>query len=362
MIPIFPLLLATLSPDDTGGPVPGGRRDVIVTVGGTRLGVEEVLLDTLAGVRYRVGGSERDLPASQVLRIEYRDEPPALRRAREKRAGGEFAAASRALAAAMEARGVRPWLREEVAYESAEVLEAWGATEEGKTEEAAEAYRAFTESHVSSRRRPAALLGRSRCLRALQRHEEALALLEEAEPASSLLGEGAQLEVLFEKAQTLLAAGRAGEARMSLGTLEGRIPVRPPGSLSSLLARVRASQGDCLLAEGRPAEALAHFRRLLAEAGTAFALRATARAGEGEALLAAGRVREATFALAEARATGPAGLPSVPRATYLLAECHRRLAGEEPDAERRARSYLAEVANRHPSTPWAGKARRALGE
>ncbi|MCI0588439.1 MAG: tetratricopeptide repeat protein [Planctomycetes bacterium] len=354
MIPLVPLLLATCSPDGSG---PGGRRDVIVTVTGSRLGVEEVLADALAGVRYRAGGSERVLPASQVLRIEWRDEPPALRRARERRAAGEFAAASRALAAALEARGVRPWLREEVAFESAGLLEAWGATVEGKTAEAAEAYRAFAEAHASSRRFPAALLGRSRCLRSLQRHDEALALLGEAGGGVSLLGEEAQLEADFEKAQTLLAAGRAGEARRTLGSLEARIPAPSP-----LLARVRAAQGDCLLAEGRAAEALSHFRGLLAEAGSAFAPRATARAGEGEALLAAGRVREAIYALAEARATGPAGLPSVPRATYLLAECHRRLSGEEPDAERLARAYLAEVANRHPSSPWAGKARRALGE
>src|SRR5262245_5467813 len=125
MIPFLALLLATSS---TGDPVPGSRRDVIVTAGGTRLGVEEVLLDSLPGVRYRAGGSERDLPASQVLRIEYRDEPPALRRAREKSAAGEFAAASRALAAAREARGVRPWLQEEVAFLYAEILESWGAT------------------------------------------------------------------------------------------------------------------------------------------------------------------------------------------------------------------------------------------
>src|SRR5262245_50573965 len=114
MIPFLALLLATSS---TGDPVPGSRRDVIVTAGGTRLGVvEEVLVDSLRGVLCRAGGSERGRPASQVLRIEYRDEPPALRRAREKSAAGEFAAASRALAAAREARGVRPWLQEEVAF------------------------------------------------------------------------------------------------------------------------------------------------------------------------------------------------------------------------------------------------------
>src|SRR5262249_11465387 len=61
---------------------------------------------------------------------------------------------------------------------------------------------------------------------------------------------------------------------------------------------------------------------------------------------------EALLSLAEARAVGPADLPATARATYLLAECHRRLAGGEPDAEWRAMSYFREVVDRYPLSPW----------
>ncbi|HET6202809.1 MAG TPA: tetratricopeptide repeat protein [Planctomycetota bacterium] len=360
MIPVLPLSLAAALAASLGSASGSSldRRDVIVTSDGRRLAVDEVLADALPEVRYRLQGSERTIPASAVLRIEYRDEPPALRQAREKR---DPQASHRALAIAREAKGVRPWLAEAVDFESAGVLEAWGAAEPGRTEEAAAAYRAFAETYPSSRRFPAALLGRARCLETLLRFDDALALFDELGPRLETLGEEAGLELSFERAQVLLAAGRAPEAREALRALEGRIARLPLGSPPSLLARVRVAEGDGLLAEGSSAEALAHYRRLLAEADGDFELRAAARAGEGEALLGVGKVREAMFALAEARAIDPAGGPATARATYLLAECHRRLVGREPDAERRARSYFLEVVNRHSSTPWAGRARAALG-
>ena len=339
------------------------KRDFIVTVEGKRVAVDEVLADSFPEVRYKLGGAEKAIPASQVVRIEYRDEPPALRQARGKREAGDPDAALRAYALAKETAGARPWLAETVAFETADALEQWGALDVRRTTEAAEAYAKFAEAYPSSRRLPDALLGRARCLRTLKQFDPAAALFDEVAKRGTSLGEAVELEAVYERAVTMLAAGRAGEARGGLKALEGRIVGMNAGGAAHapLLARARLAQGDCILAAGDPEEARAHFRRLSAEAGADARLRYGARAGEGEALLAQGKVREALLAFAEVIALEPAGLPGTPRATYLAGECYRRLVGLEPDAERTAAQYFKEVADLFPASPWAARAKAALG-
>src|SRR5262249_6501432 len=255
------LFLAAAVPAALGSP-PGGRRDALLTTDGRRIRVEEVLLDAAPEVRYRVGGGERSIRASSVLRVEYGDEPPALRRAREELAAGRPDVALRALAAARGARGVRPWLSEALAFESAEASEAWGAVDPRGTKEAEEGYGTFAEAYPSSRRVPASLLGRARCLRALRRFGEALAVLDAAGRDLAPFGEEAGLDLRCACAETLLAAGRPGEAREALRSLEEKLVGSPVGSRKLLLARARGAEGDCLLAEGKTEEAITHFRRL----------------------------------------------------------------------------------------------------
>jgi len=337
-------------------------RDTIVARDGRRIGVDEVLADTFREVRYRLASREAAIPAAEVERIEYRDEPLPLRQAREKLSAGDPDAALRLLE--IETSGARPWVAEAVAFERANALEQWGTIDPRRYEEAASAYDAFGKQFAESRRLPEALLGRARSLASSTRRDEALAAFEGVASRSEDFGFEVQIRALLGRAETLLAMGRTAEARGETRGLETRIQAmnHQGEAFAPYLSRARLLQGDAMLAEGNADEARRFFSSLAQEGPAKNPwLYYGARTGEGEALLRLSKPREAILSLSEVVALEPYGFPFSARATYDLGECWKALIGIESEAERRAQSYWSDVLKLYPGTPWSAKARVALG-
>ncbi len=357
-MPVLTALLLSLAP-------PALPQDLVRLVDGGTVGgrVQEA---TLEEVRITLAGSERTIPAREVLSLRLGGGSHTLDRAEEFLKSLDYQNAANLFRTAAGEEGP-PWQESWALLRRAETLLAWSTLDPARAAEAEEAFRDWLARWPQHYYVPRARIGHARAQAALGQVDQAAA---ELEALASLifeknLGKHLELEVQLQRCQVFLDGGQAQVAEARLQDLVPELqraaadPDQPAGlrpRLAALYTRARIALGEAIQARGGEEAARTYWEGILQEPRLAPDVAAAARISLAEAARAAGQPREAQILLARVIATSPARGEVMARALFLMGEVSRELGGDIASPT----TYYQEVVDRYPGTRWALKARRRL--
>lgn len=356
-------------------------KDALIKKSGERIRGVEVLDVGLDVVKFRRGGSDSEMPAMQLLQIEWTEPPEAMELGRGAMERGDTSAAANFYqeAATRAAEAGRKALEQECRFLAARALAAGVGSDASKAGAARDALKVFVDGAGKAFRSPEARLLLARTTRLAGDAAASETLLKGIEEAALVEGWGLiwDARAKFEKAIALVEQGKGTEARIayqavasvvdaSLGSASGPDAVE----LQSLKMLALVGQGETYLKEDKIAEAKAFFAKL-ATAGGGAGSRAAALAGEAHALLlqTAGKpdtksLRDAQLKAAEAILLDHTSGDTTAKALYVQGRLLLALgsANESDNYKQRARSYFDSVVRYYGTSPWANEARLELAK
>ncbi len=366
---LFPILFATalLTPFATSQKV----NDVLVKKDGARVRGLEITEFLLSGVRARRGGDDVEIPAHQVLAVEWSNLPDAYLVARAAMERGNFAQAVQMFGEA-QSQTDRPLVKVDAEFHLIKAAVLSIGVDKNAAATAAARAKAWLEANPNHWRTPEALLLAGTAERLAGTGGAAAATLRDLDERSTREGWGGiwSARAKAELALTLLADGKAGEARTAFQAAGSAVdnalgtPSPDDAELRSLKTRTRVGEGETYLGERDFDRAESFFHSLTT--GNQPELVAAGYAGEGEAIFQAALAsnspdafRRAQVSLAKACVLDVASDDASAKANYYLGRCLMALGPEREgdNFKTRANAYFATVVTGYPSSPWAAAAK-----
>lgn len=364
---LFPILFATalLTPFATSQKV----NDIVVKKDGARVRGLEVTEFLLTSVRAKRGSDDVEIPAHQVLAVEWSNLPDAYLVARAAMERGNFAHAVQMFGEAQNQTD-RALVKVDAEFFLIQSAVAAIGADKNAAATAATRAKAWLTANQNHWRTPAALLLAGRAERLAGTGGGAATTLRELDDRATREGFGAiwSARAKAELALTLLADGKAGEARSAFQAAGSAVdaalgtPGPDDAELRMLKTQARVGEGETYLGDKDFARAEQFFHTLAV--GNEPQLIAAGHAGEGQAIfLAAGdnlaEVRRAQVALAKACVFDVTSGDASAKANYFLGRCLLALG---PDREgdnfkTRANAYFETVVTGYPTSPWAAQAK-----
>jgi tetratricopeptide (TPR) repeat protein len=360
-------LLASLSPGQK-------LNDVVRKKDGTAIKGVEVTEFLLTGVRFKKGADNGEVPAHQIVSIEWSDLPEPFLIGRAAMERGDFRTATQMFG---DVQSDRPLLKADAEF--FKVKAAVGAIGNDKSAAATAGQHAKTwlSNNQNHWRTPEALLLAGRAERLAGTGGAAAATLRELDERATREAFGAVwvARAKSELALTLLADGKAQEARTtfqaSVAAADSALatPSADDAELKALKTLARVGEGETFLAEKEYEKAETFFRALVSSNQPDVV--AAGHAGEGEAIflnaVANNRpadIRRAQVALATASVTDVQSGEASAKANYYLGRCLLALGPDkEGDAfKARANAYFQIVVSSYSASRWAGPAKVEQGK
>lgn len=361
----------------------GGSDKIIKKNGEARPGVEVIELTT-TGVKFRKENPkdkskpiEEELPAHQLLAIEWGDLPDAYISARSAFDRGDAAAAAQLFGEA-ERQATRPLLKVDAAFFQIKAAVGAAGTDQNAAATAADKAVAWLTANANHWRTPEALLLAGRAQRLAGKFADAATTLKDLDSraSSEQFGPVWSARAKFESAQALLDSGKPAEARIAFQAASSAADTalaaagsKSPDAteLNGLKIQAKVGEGETYLGEKQWSKAETFFNGLAR--GDQAELVAAGRAGEGEAIFLAAAeqknldgIRRAQVVLATASVFDSLGGEAAAKANFYLGKCVQMLgADREGDGwKARATNYFQIVVSSYPTSRWAGNARTEL--
>lgn len=348
--------------------------DVILKKDGARLRGVEITEFLRSGVRAKRGADALEIPAHQVLEVEWSNESEAFLAGRAAMAHGNFRNATQMFGDA-KTQAERPLVKADAEFFQIKAAVAAIGTDKNAAATAAEHAKGWLAANANHWRTPEALLLAGRAERLAGTGATAAATLRDLDDRALREGWGPiwSARAKAELALTLLADGKAGEARTAFQSASAaadsalQTPSADDAELRSIKVQARVGEGETFLGDKDYARAESFFKTMAASNQPE--LVAAGHAGEGEAIflaaIAANKlddVRRAQVALAEASVLDAQGGDASAKANFYLGRCLLALGPErEGDTfKARANAYFDIVANNYPDSQWAAKARAEI--
>lgn len=343
--------------------------DVILKKDGSRVRGVEITGFLLTGVRGKRGNDPFEIPAHQVVSVEWSNAPEQFLTGRSAMDRGDFRTAAQMFG---DVTSDRPLVK--VDAEFFKIKAAIGAI--GNDKAAAATAAGFAKKWLADNqnhwRTPEALLLCGRAERLAGTGGAAATTLRELDDRSSREAFGAvwSARAKSELALTLLGDGKAGEARTTFQSAAAAAdsalatPSPDEAELKALKTMARVGEGETYLADKDYPKAESFFRSLISSNQPD--LVAAGHAGAGEAVLlpalANNRVediRRAQISFATASVLDVQSGEASAKANYYLGRCLLALGPErEGDSfKQRANAYFQIVISSYPTSRWAGPAK-----
>jgi tetratricopeptide (TPR) repeat protein len=343
--------------------------DIILKKDGSRVRGIEITDFLLSGIRGTRGSDPFELPAHQVAEIEWSDMPEEFLSGRGAMARGDFQAAAQLFGAVS---SNRPLIKVDAEFFKIKAAVAAIGNDKDAAQTAAEHATSWLEANVNHWRTPEAMLLKGQSQRLAGTAGTAAATLTELYDRSIREGLSAiwSARAKYELAQTLVADGKASEARTQFKQASSAADTamasdtRDKPELQRLKTLSRVGQGETYLVEKDYSRAESFFAELSRSSDPA--LKAAGFAGMGQAIFASAEtskdaqtLRRAQVALAQASVSDAASGEASAKANYFLGRCLLALGPEkEGDSfKQRAQSYFQIVFTEYPSTSWASVAK-----
>ncbi|MBL9078902.1 MAG: hypothetical protein JNL08_15455 [Planctomycetes bacterium] len=345
--------------------------DTIVKKDGARVRGLEITEFLLSGVRAKRGNDSVEVPAHQVLAIEWSNLPDAYLVGRAAMEKGDFRHAAQMFGEAQNQTD-RALVKVDAEFFLVKCAVAAIGADKGAAATAGERAKAWLTANANHWRTPEALLLAGRAERLAGVGGQAATTLRELDDRATREGFGAiwSARAKSELALTLLADGKAPEARSAFQAAASAIdaalgtPSPDDAELRALKIQARVGEGETYLGERDFDRAEQFFRALTSSDQQE--LVAAGHAGEGEAILLAAVAnnrpddfRRAQLALAKACAFDVTSGEASAKANYYLGRCLLALGPErEGDSfKARANGYFQNVIDGYPASPWAAAAK-----
>lgn len=329
-----------------------------------------LLAETLSGVTYQQGNTQRTVDLDDLIDVVYGRGPAAFEAGRDALEDGDAVNAVTQFGLAAELDDPS-WVAPLALLRQAEASLLRGKAGRDVAQSALADFRSRFPEH---RLTPEALMLQARVdlvgddVAAATAHLDEIITLVDAGKASV----DWQPRALIEKGDALLtaddirgareaydAAGRAADSAAQ------RVADERPHlteTVRSLGLRARAGSGSCLLAQGDLAGARRFYQDLLRDGEDDPAVRAAALNGLAECdFRDEGKLKEAQLGFAEVALTAVGTPEEHARSLYFLGRTLQALgeSGQEPGWRPRATAYYGEVQERYPNSRWARMARDA---
>lgn len=350
--------------------------DVLVKKDGARVRGLEITEFLLSGVRAKRGTDDVEVPAHQVLAIEWSNLPDAYLVGRAAMEKGDFRHAAQMFGEAQN-QADRPLVKTDAEFFLIKSAVAAIGNDKNAAATAAERAKGWLSANPNHWRTPEALLLAGRAERLAGMGGAAATTLRELDERATREGFGAvwSARAKSELALTLVADGKAAEARSAFQAAASAIdtalgtPSPDDAELKRLKIQARVGEGETYLGERDFDRAEQFFRSL--STGSQPELVAAGHAGMGEAIFLAAVAnpnpddfRRAQLAFAKACAFDVTSGEASAKANYYLGRCVLALG---PDREgdnfkARANAYFDNVVSAYPSSPWAAAAKIEQGK
>lgn len=327
-----------------------------------------LLSETMSGVTFQQGNTQRTIEPDDLIGITYGRGPAAFEAGMSALADGDATNAVTQFGLAAELDDPA-WVAPLSLLRQAEASLLRGSAGRSVAEGALSDFRSRFPDH---RLTPDALLLQSRAAFA---GDDVSAALPHLDAIIALVDEGKatadwQARALIEKGDSLLASDvRAAREAYDAATraVDGaqRVATDRPHlapAIASLGLRARAGSGSCLLAQGDLNGARSFYRDLLRDGEDDSAVQAAALNGLAECdFRDEGKLKDAQLGFAKVALTAVATPEEHARSLYYLGRTLQALgeAGDEPGWRQRATAYYDEVQERYPNSRWARMARDA---
>ena len=343
--------------------------DVVQKKDGSRIRGVEITEFLLTGVRGKRGAEAFEVPAHQVVGIEWSNAPEQFVAGRAAMDRGDFKAAAQLFG---DAQSDRALVKADAEFFKIKSAVAGIGVDKAAAETAAAHAKKWLADNQSHWRTPEALLLCGRAERLAGTGGAAATTLRELDDRATRDGFGAvwSARAKYELAMTLLADGKAGEARTTFQSASASAdtalgtPSGDEAELKALKTLARVGEGESHLADKDFAKAESFFRGLINSNQPE--LVAAGHAGEGEAVFLtavannrAEDIRRAQMSFAKASVADALGGEASAKANYYLGRCLIALGAEkEGDAfKQRANAYFQIVIANYPTSRWAGPAK-----
>ncbi len=348
--------------------------DVVVKKDGQRLRGVEVTEFLLTGVRGKRGNDAFEVPAHQVLAVEWSEPPEAFVTGRAAMDRGDFRTATQLFG---DVQSDRPLVKADAEFFKIKSAVSAIGNDKGAGETAAAHAKKWLADYPNHWRTPETMLLAGRAERLAATAGAAATTLRELDERAGREGWGAVwvARAKSELALTLLADGKAGEARTTFQTASSAAdaalatPSADDAELKALKTMARVGEGETYLADKDYAKAESFFRSLAGSNQPD--LVAAGYAGEGEAVFLAAvaandpdDLRRAQLALAKASVLDVQSSEASAKANYYLGRCLLALGPDKEgdDFKQRANAYFEIVATSYPTSRWAAQAKIEQGK
>jgi len=345
--------------------------DAILKKDGSRMRGVEITEFLITSVRGKRGNDDFEIPAYQVVDVEWSDLPEEFLSARAAMGRGDFEAATQLFGAVTSNREL---VKTDAEFFKIKAAIASIGSDKAAAQTAADHANQWLTNNQKHWRTPEALLLAGRAQRLAGLGGEAAKTLKSLEERAITDGFGTVwiARAKYELALTLLADGKASEARTQFKTAGTAATdaltkaTTDKEELQRIKIESRVGEGETYLMDKDYKKAESFFRKLAGDSDAA--LKAAGYAGEGESIFLsaveksnANDLRRAQIALANASVLDASSGAASAKANYYLGRCLLALG---PDKEgdsfkQRAQAYFDIVITNYPSTHWAGKARTA---
>lgn len=360
-------LLAPLAFAQAGG-------DVVVKKDGSRIRGVEVAEFLLTGVRGKRGSDDFEVPAHQVLAIEWGGEPDAFGAGRAALERGSFADAAQLFGEAKR-QSTRPIVQVDAEFFMVKAAVAAIGADKSAAANAASSAQTWLSANANNWHTPEMMLLAGRAQRLAGTAGTAATTLKELDDraAREAWGPVWSARAKLELALTLLADGKTSEARTTFQAASAAAdnallaPSGDDADLKKLKTTARVGEGETYLGDKDFGKA-ENFFRTLANSNQP-ELVSAGRAGEGEAIFLNAvasnhpeNLRRAQIALAMASVKDSTSGEASAKADYYLGRCLLAL-GTEREGEtfkQRANAYFQLVVDNYPDSPWAAAAKQAM--
>ncbi len=356
-------------------------RDALIKKSGERIRGVEILQIGLDVVKFRRGTTESEMPALQLLQVEWTEPPEAMELGRAAMARSDTAAAANFFqeAATRSAEAGRKALEQECRFLAARALALGMGSDATKAGAARDALKAFVDVAGKAFRSPEARLLQARATRVAGDAAGSESQLKAIEEAALVEGWGLiwDARAKLEKAIALVEQAKGTEARVAYQAVSSVVDAAIGSAsgpdaqeLQSMKMLALVGQGETYLKENKVAEAKDFFAKL-ANGGGGPTARAAALAGEAHAILlqasASGDIksmRDAQQKAAEAVLLDSASGDTTAKAMFVQGRLLLALGanGESDNYKQRARDYFDSIVRHYGSSPWANEARLELSK
>ncbi|MFM1873699.1 MAG: hypothetical protein RL398_3121 [Planctomycetota bacterium] len=349
--------------------------DVVVKKDGARVRGVEITEFALTGLKGKRGNDAVEVPAHQILEVQWSDLPDAFVSARAAMERGDFANAVQLFGEAAN-NAKRDLVKIDSQFFQIKAAVAAIGADQNAARNAADRAKSWIDANGAHWRTPEALLLTGRAQRLAGATDEAAATLSSLDDRTTKEGFAPiwGVRAKIELAQTLLDGGKSSDARRAFqgATSAADNALLSPSGDNAELQRIKLAakvgEGETYIGEKDYSKAESYFASM--KRADQASLVAAGHAGEGEAILLNAMqsgnlddVRRAQLALATAAVLDTAGEVAA-KANFYLGKCLLTL-GQEREGDTfkaRAQAYFQTVASFYADTRWAGLARAELAK